>query len=1265
MSKIFRLYILLPLFLIAGGFVFADTPTSSLDDKPSVDTAAVVGNQNSSSPAVVPPTPSSADAQASYLYDLKRLIAKSRENIKRVNEKIKEQAVLKRNQKREERAREYYEKGVELTDEGKLNEAREYFEKAIRITEHPEMSGYIRESQSRLKKQEEALRRQENERTGQIKEDESSRRREVEEAYKEAVALYKQKKYHPAKDAFQHVEEIAPDYRATTSYLKIIDEDIIISDAVAAKQQKVEMERQQKEAEAARAKEKEAWRREIEEKEKQRKEQLNAQAQEVYEQAVRLYNAKKFAEAKKKFEEVSWVVPDYKATMNYLRRIDRDAQEEKKRLEEEALRAQKEKLWQETVEHRKEEVRRQQEMEIKEREHRKQLEDQAKFLYQAAIALFDNKAMDEALEKFSDIERICPDFKSTRGYIARIKQWQFEQQQRLLEEQRRQQQEQQHKLELEVNGLYQSALGYYRAFDFQEAKEGFLKVEAKEPDYKFTRKYLSEIDDRINQAQVLYQEAGALFDKKMVDDALEKFNEIQKVYPNFKSTNNYLERIKQEQSQQHHAMEAQTRRQQERRQLELEANDMYIAALKYYRAGNTDAAREEFLRVSARVPNYELTNKYLSQLGVKMPPAPIQPQAPEESVVVPPPVSVVPVTSPVEDQQQQARDIVALAQKSAQLYRQIADIANDKTTIAVKRKMAQVDEIINNIKGQQERLLRQMHQEEWLKQQQEAKAKQERRRSEAEKMYGDALELLRDRQYEKAKMKLEALERFSPDYKATRQYLSRIDQEQKRADLQAMAQAEKTRADRLKQLQEKEQIEAKRRLAQEEDQQRALEQKQQTQLAQLAFKASEINDDIIRLSKEQNYEAMKRRFEELESTVSALTALKDAMAQAKDRQNRGKQLAQEDLRRHNKEIQAYAPPVKLPSAALSGQPNTADQYKRREVMREQAMLFSEAVDCYRHKKYTQAQLLFGELANQHDRRAEAWLKKVDRAVSEEVLKAKQAQEREQTAFIADQLRAERKLRLMQEQEGQRQKKLREELERQKRLYEEDRLLQRQKQETMKAQERERKFGRMRHPELDSEEREAYCDIGRKAYGLMEEFAAEAGRRRPVIAHPRLPRMQQVLCHSLVYRVVEEQQLGRLDRNELEDHEQCRNGHRDKQFFPCEFVRLQHVLDVLSLKHRARYQACERDDDAESVKIFRPAKRHSHTVLVDDEEVVEEHVLRLRHSHCFQCIFGAHDDGHTVYVEARVENDSVAVVPLHVPQQFLIEAVLLSDHLRPC
>ena len=164
------LFILSGFFLSAGVFAFADQPASSLDDKPSVDTAAASGVQ-------VPRTSGGLNCRqyaVDYLYDLKKLIAKSRENIKEVNEKIKEQAVLKRNQKREERAREYYEKGVELTNEGKLDEAREYFEKAIRITEHPEMAGYIKESQRRLKKAGRRPAAQEREHFSQIKQDRMS-----------------------------------------------------------------------------------------------------------------------------------------------------------------------------------------------------------------------------------------------------------------------------------------------------------------------------------------------------------------------------------------------------------------------------------------------------------------------------------------------------------------------------------------------------------------------------------------------------------------------------------------------------------------------------------------------------------------------------------------------------------------------------------------------------------------------------------------------------------------------------------------------------------------------------------------------------------------------------------------------------------------------------------------------------------------------------------------------------------------------------------
>ncbi len=928
------LYILLAFFSTAGGFAFADGPNSALDDKPSVDTAAVSGAQI---PAV-PSDAAAADTHTNYLYDLKKLIEKSRENIKEVNQKIKEQAVLKRNQKREERAREYYEKGAELTNEGKLDEARDYFEKAIRITEHPEMAGYIKESQRRLKKQENALQAQEREHYNQIKKDESTRKVDVEAAYKEAVDFYKQKKYHPAKDAFEHVDEIAPDYRATGSYLKMIDQDIVMADALAVKQQAVEIAHQQKEAESARVKEKATWLAQIDEKEKQRKEAINKQAEDVYTQAVELYKNKKFAEAKKKFEEVIWVIPDYKAAMKYLGRIDRDAQEEQERAARQQQKALQEQRWEEEVERKKQEDQRQHELKAKELQHMKDLQDQAQFLYTAAVNLFNNKAMDEALEKFNDIEKLYPGFRSTRMYIARVGQWKFDQQKRLLESQ-------------EIERKKQEARRQHEDLELkkQEAQRQ-RELEAKERQHK---------RDIQEQAQSLYTAAVGLFDRKNMDEALEKFNNTEKLSPDFKSTRIYIARIEQwKLDQQKQLMEAQAdqlrhkklaeerqqtqelkgkaknQRQQElaaerqrtqelkekaeelrhkklaeerRRAQELkdktdQASKIYTLALQSYRDHHWEESKAQFKSVEKMIPDFKQTRRYLQKVDdfiareakvkpavVKIPAVrPLQhpvlswfksvlapsASAPKPAVTGPSaPVHSLPLASPIkgeeslEDQQKQAQDIAALAAKSAQLYRQIADIADDRSTAQTKRKMAEVNGILNNLKENKERLLRQMREE-------QSKRQQEERRAEAQKMYQDGREYLRSHDYAKAKVKFLALENITPDYKATRRYLSRIEKYQKQAGVEALTAYEQKEAERLKQLQDKENAEKIYRFRKEEEARQRLEQQQQATLKGLAQKASAINDDIIRFSAQRDYGAMKAKFAELENTVAALTTLK-------------------------------------------------------------------------------------------------------------------------------------------------------------------------------------------------------------------------------------------------------------------------------------------------------------------------------------------------------------------------------------------------------
>jgi len=979
MNKSSRIYLVLALLCLGpAAFTFADSPSSSSDGKTATDASVA--------PVQVPPVDTSADTKTSYLYDLKKLIDISRENIKEVNEKIKEQAILKRNQKREERAREYYEKGVELTNEGKLNEARDYFEKAIRITEHPEMTGYIRESQRRLRRQEAALQAQERQHYDQMKQGENTRKEDVEEAYREAVELYKQKKYHPAKDAFEHVDEIVPDYRATDSYLKIIDQDIILADAEAAKQQAGEIARQQQEAEAARAKEKQMWLQQIEEKEKERKESIDHQAEGVYDQAVELYKQKKFAEAKKKFEEVSWVIPDYKSTMRYLARIDRDAQLEEERVAQEQQKALEEQHWEEIVAEKKQEAARAKEMEIKKRQQEQQLEDQAAFLYTIAINLYDKNQMDEALSKFNDIEKLVPNYKSTRAYLAKIQQIEYE-----------------------------------------------------------------------RNPQVVVSPAPSIASTTVVVPLNSAAIEL-------KHANEYQD-------------------------TEKRAHEMYVDAIFLYRHYQLQDARAKFEAVDELIPDYKHTDEYLAKIAQSLPnipapaPAPINP-SPVNNSIQGPAVSAVVVTTPqpapepiippqvkatisLEDQQKQAQEIAEMAQQSAELYRQIASITDDSTMAQTKKKMAQLDDVISNMKENKDHVLRQLREEEWRNQQQESRQRQGQMRAQAADVYNQAMDLWRAHDYSKAKLKFLEVENMVPNYRGTRRNLERLDADIKKANLEVVTAYEKNQSERLKELQDKENRAVMANIQQEQLSQQQLAQQQEASARDLAQKVAQINDDIIQLSKTQDYQGMKAKFEELQNTVTALTTLKDEMAKEKDHLAREKELADETMHEHqlalkaqeeeDQQIHAYygAETYKEYRPVLSEQTSDVDTYKRREIMQEQNDLFSEAVDRYEHKKYTQAKLLFGELADQNDRRAEAWLKRVDHAITQEVLVGQESEERERTAFLQDQLQAQRQLVVIQERERQRQKALTEELERQKRLYEDDQLLELRKEQVMRAQERER------------------------------------------------------------------------------------------------------------------------------------------------------------------------------------------------------------------
>ena len=1079
-------FILSLLFIFFSTSSFADEPRSALDNTPSVDTA--VASSMPTAPASSAPSqdvadeaaPPSPEGQTSYVYDLKKLIIKSRENIKRVNEKIKEQAVMKRNQKREERAREYYQRGIQLTEDGKLDEAREYFEKAVRITEHPEMTYYIQKSEFRLKAQEAALKREERQQLHQQEADDTMRQQDAQQEYEAAVRLYREKKFKEAKDQFEHIEELSPDYKAVRSYLRIVDQDIIEAEAKTQKDQKKEIERQQKEAESAREKEKEVWRKEVERKEEEKRNEVNKQAQDVYEDAVELYKEKKFAEAKKKFEQVEWVIPNYKAARNYLGRIDKDIAIEEKRVNEEKAKALAQQQWEEAVAQRKKEDTEKKAAEEREKQRRKQLEEEAGFVYQAAMTLFNKGLLDDALEKFNDIEKTMPGYKSARVYIAKIAQLKEEEKRREekmaaeeakrkalaeekvrqdaeLERQRREQEmarqaqaqaeEKRRRLEQEAEVHYSVAVDLFNQRKYEEAHDEFAKAAAKLPDYKKVQYYLeksNELDRKLKEEEELEAKRQQIMAEVQAKIAA--------------------------------ARAAKAKSEEERVVQQAEAQRLHQeAAQAQERLRQAEAARQERERRQQRQPEAEVpVPPAIVEPATIVEPAPIVEAAPAITetapVVTPPFIPKTPQQLSREEQIKQAEEIALLAERSSQMYQQIALLANDRRIAPAKKKMAEVDQVLNKLKAQKEKLLQQMREDEERARQRAIKEKQEATRLKAEQTYDEAVISLRSRKFDEARSKFAQIESSAPNYKATRQYLAHIEDDRKKAEAEAAQERTREEAKRLKEMQAKQQAQEKAHRAAEEERQRKFVETQNEQVQSLAQKAYLLNEDILRASKQSDFETAKAKFTELGQVLESLQTVKRSMM---DQQQKAALLRKqeehsakaEELRRSRAMASLPGPgkgfaPIGIRSALAADPPPLADPsvdvLKQKEVRRYQEEDFRHGVELYNKKRYSPAKIVFEGLAAQGDRRAQAYLKKIDAAMQKQVDAFKKQTTKERSEYIAERRRQEQKALLIQQKEIARQRELTQAMEKQKLAAEEQDQRRRIRQETIQVAQAENK-----------------------------------------------------------------------------------------------------------------------------------------------------------------------------------------------------------------
>jgi tetratricopeptide (TPR) repeat protein len=83
-----------------------------------------------------------------YTYNLEELIEKARENIRKIDREIEQQKIERLVKEKEEQAREIFEEGQALYEEGRLEEARQKWERALEIAESPELKRYIGETRT-------------------------------------------------------------------------------------------------------------------------------------------------------------------------------------------------------------------------------------------------------------------------------------------------------------------------------------------------------------------------------------------------------------------------------------------------------------------------------------------------------------------------------------------------------------------------------------------------------------------------------------------------------------------------------------------------------------------------------------------------------------------------------------------------------------------------------------------------------------------------------------------------------------------------------------------------------------------------------------------------------------------------------------------------------------------------------------------------------------------------------------------------------------
>ncbi|MBF0490518.1 MAG: hypothetical protein HQL15_07860, partial [Candidatus Omnitrophica bacterium] len=539
----------------------------------------------------------------------------------------------------------------------------------------------------------------------------------------------------------------------------------------------------------------------------------------------------------------------------------------------------------------------------------------------------------------------------------------------------------------------------------------------------------------------------------------------------------------------------------ETKRLRIETETDYITAVDFFNEKKYKEAKNKFETVEERIHNYKSTNSYLRKVNKLLNIAEIEEnqknkrlleeqirlKAEDDKIkeahkkwietqkngnvdttksnVIKPPIgneikSVTSIPDQKEKQEEQeARLLSDLADKSSKLYREISNISDDKNTIPAKAKLAKVDTILNNLKREQENTLKRVREEEERHHQKELKNKETLRTEEAQRDYENAMDFLKAKKFDEAKRMFLEIESIKPNFKNVRRYLINIDADQRKVQEEAIA--EKV----LEEQKKWQEQQSQKRIVENQERKKRIAKKQE-QLSDIAQKANGINDEILKLTKERNYLKAKEKFDELESTMIELKKMKDSIEADKDD---AKLALSQDIEhgKTNREIQEVLREKRLQNkqnnniSIIKERQKLDDQgvaqFRNNEVKKQNEVILNQAIELYNAKKINEAKIIFEELASKGDQRAKVYLKRINKNKNQNgIYRLKESVEHERSDYLAERLHRQKIEKEIEAREAEHQKKLYKDLERQKKQLFEQQQEEKRRIETLKLQENQRR-----------------------------------------------------------------------------------------------------------------------------------------------------------------------------------------------------------------